>query len=579
MAGHPSKPPVGRRRFVQGIAAAGAVTALPPWSASAASPSVLSGTEFQLEIAPLRFNVTGRTMTATAINGQVPGPTLRFREGDTVTLAVTNRLAFTTSIHWHGLRIPSPMDGVPGFSFNGIAPGETFVYRYALRQSGTYWYHAHGPEEQTGVYGSLVIEPKGGFAQRFDRDYVVVLSDWSDESPLAIISNLKFQSTYYNYGQRTLGTFIDDTRRSGLGATVSDRLMWGNMRMAPTDILDVSGATYTYLMNGRPPAANWTALFRPGERVRLRFIDAGTMSIFDVRIPGLPMTVVQTDGNDIVPVTVDEFRISPGETYDVIVEPREAQAYTIFAQAQDRTGYARGTLAPRSGMSAAVPPMDPRPMRTMADMGMAHGAAGHGGHGGAAPGGTGTGPSSDPHAGHAMPVANQAPMPGMQHPMPGMKPGPNAVTPQDHSAHGEMPGAGGAMPNQGSMADMSGADAAAQLEGRVGVDNVAMAPKSRLSEAGDGLDGNGRRVLLLSDLRNAKRGNDPRPPTREIVLHLTGNMERFMWSLDGIKFSDAAPIMLKLGERVRFTLINDTMMDHPMHLHGVWSELEISQPG
>ena len=577
MAGHPSKPPVGRRRFVQGIAAAGAATALPPWSASAASPSVLSGTEFQLEIAPLRFNVTGRTMTATAINGQVPGPTLRFREGDTVTLAVTNRLAFTTSIHWHGLRIPSPMDGVPGFSFNGIAPGETFVYRYALRQSGTYWYHAHGPEEQTGVYGSLVIEPKGGFAQRFDRDYVVVLSDWSDESPLAIISNLKFQSTYYNYGQRTLGTFIDDIRRSGLGATVSDRLMWGNMRMAPTDILDVSGATYTYLMNGRPPAANWTALFHPGERVRLRFIDAGTMSIFDVRVPGLPMTVVQTDGNDIVPVTVDEFRIGPGETYDVIVEPREAQAYTIFAQAQDRTGYARGTLAPRSGMSAAVPPMDPRPMRTMADMGMEHGAAGHGAHGGTAPSDAVPSASSNPHAGHTMPAGNQAAMPGMQHSMPGMEPGPNAVTPQDHSAHGGMPGAGSAMPSQGSMVDMSAANTASQLEGRVGVDNVAMAPKSRLSEAGDGLDGNGRRVLLLSDLRNAKRGNDLRPPTREIVLHLTGNMERFMWSLDGIKFSDAAPIMLKLGERVRFTLINDTMMDHPMHLHGVWSELENGQ--
>lgn len=577
MAGHPSNPTVGRRRFVQGVAAAGAATALPPWSASAASPSVLSGTEFQLEIAPLPFNVTGRTMIATAINGQVPGPTLRFRESDTVTLAVTNRLSFTTSIHWHGLRIPSPMDGVPGFSFNGIAPGETFVYRYALRQSGTYWYHAHGPEEQTGVYGSLVIEPKGGFAQRFDRDYVVVLSDWSDESPLAIISNLKFQSTYYNYSQRTLGTFIDDSRRSGLGATVSDRLTWGNMRMAPTDILDVSGATYTYLMNGRPPAANWTALFRPGERVRLRFIDAGTMSIFDVRIPGLPMTVVQTDGNDIVPVTVDEFRIGPGETYDVIVEPREAQAYTIFAQAQDRTGYARGTLASRSGMSAAVPPMDPRPMRTMADMGMEHGAAGHGGHGGAASESTSAGTSSDPHAGHAMPAPNQAPMPGMQHSMPGMKPGPNAVTQQDHSAHGGVPGLGGTIPSQGSMVDMSRASAGSQLEGRVGVDNVAMSPKSRLSEAGDGLDGNGRRVLLLSDLRNAKRGNDLRPPTREIVLHLTGNMERFMWSLDGIKFSDAAPIMLKLGERVRFTLINDTMMDHPMHLHGVWSELENGQ--
>lgn len=559
MARHPSKPTVGRRRFVQGVGAAGAATALPPWSASAAPPSVLSGTEFQLEIAPLPFNVTGRTMTATAINGQVPGPTLRFREGDTVTLAVTNRLAFTTSIHWHGLRIPSPMDGVPGFSFNGIAPGETFVYRYALRQSGTYWYHAHGPEEQTGVYGSLVIDPKGGFAQRFDRDYVVVLSDWSDESPLAIISNLKFQSTYYNYGQRTLGTFIDDSRRSGFGATVSDRLMWGNMRMAPTDILDVSGATYTYLMNGRTPTANWTALFRPGERVRLRFIDAGTMSIFDVRIPGLSMTVVQTDGNDILPVTVDEFRIGPGETYDVIVEPREAQAYTIFAQAQDRTGYARGTLAPRSGMSAAVPPMDPRPMRTMADMGMEHGAAGHAGHGGAAAEGTSAGAPSNPHAGRAMPAPQ------------------SAATQQDHSAHGGMPELGGTRPSQGSMVDMSGASVGSQLEGRVGVDNVAMSPKSRLSEAGGGLDGNGRRVLLLSDLRNAKRGNDLRPPTREIVLHLTGNMERFMWSLDGIKFSDAAPIMLKLGERVRFILINDTMMDHPMHLHGVWSELENGQ--
>jgi CopA family copper-resistance protein len=571
MSSDPSRPTVGRRRFVQGIAAAGATGALQPWSALAgSSPSVLSGTGFQLELAPLAFNVTGRTRTAAAINGQIPGPTLRFREGDTVTLAVTNRLSFTSSIHWHGLRIPSAMDGVPGFSFNGIAPGQTFVYRYSLKQSGTYWYHAHGPEEQTGVYGSMVIEPKGGFAQRFDRDYVIVLSDWSDESPLSIISNLKFQSDYYNYNRRTLGTFIQDAKRDGVGATIQDRLMWGNMRMSPTDILDVSGATYTYLMNGQPPAANWTALFRPGERVRLRFIDAGTMSIFDVRIPGLPMTVVQTDGNDIVPVTVDEFRIAPGETYDVIVEPRAAQAYTIFAQAQDRTGYARGTLAPRPGMAAAVPPMDPRPMRTMADMGMEHGAGGHGGHGGAAGASMAPNASSDPHAGHAMPSANQGSMSGMNH-------SPSSGAAQDHSAHGGTPSMNAATPSQGSMTAMSGQYMAPQLEGQVGVDNVAMAPKSRLSEAGDGLDGNGRRVLLLSDLRNAKRGNDPRPPTREIVLHLTGNMERFMWSLDGIKFSDAAPIMLKLGERVRLTLINDTMMDHPMHLHGVWSELENGQ--
>jgi CopA family copper-resistance protein len=520
MARHPSTPIVGRRRFVQGIAAAGAVTTLDTGAAAAGpSASVLSGTDFKLELAPMPFNITGWTRPATAINGQIPGPTLRMREGDTVTISVTNRLPFTSSLHWHGLRVPSDMDGVPGFSFNGIRSGETFVYRFPLKQSGTYWYHAHGLEEQTGVYGSMVIEPKGGFATRFDRDYVIVLSDWSDESPRRIVSNLKFQSDYYNHNRRTLGTFIEDARRDGLGPTVQDRLMWGEMRMSPTDILDVSGATYTYLLNGQPPAANWTALFRPGERVRLRFIDAASMSIFDVRIPGLKMTVVQADGNDIVPVTVDEFRIGPAETYDVIVEPREAQAYTIFAQVQDRTGYAKGTLAPRPGMAAAVPPMDPRPLRTMADMGMAHGAGGHGGQGGAA----------DPHAGHAMP--------GMEH----------------------------------------GAAAAPRLAGRVGVDNVAMVTRSRLSEPGDGLDGNGRRVLLLSDLRNAKRGNDPRPPTREIVMHLTGNMERFMWGFDGVKFSDAAPIMLKLGERVRFTLINNTMMDHPMHLHGVWSELENGQ--
>jgi CopA family copper-resistance protein len=505
---------IGRRRFVQGVAAGASLAAIPlSRNALAASPQVLSGTDFQLELAPMPINITGRPRTATAINGQVPGPTLRWREGDTVTIAVTNRLSFTSSLHWHGIRLPSAMDGVPGFSYAGIAPGQTFVYRFPVRQSGTYWYHGHGPEEQTGTYGSLVIEPKGGFAQRFDRDYVVVLSDWSDESPLAIVANLKFQGDYYNHHRRTVGTFIEDARRDGLGPTVQDRLTWGDMRMSPTDILDVSGGTYTYLMNGQPPAANWTALFRPGERVRLRFIDAAAMSIFDVRIPGLAMTVVQSDGNDIVPVTVDEFRISPGETYDVIVEPREGRAYTIFAQAQDRTGYARGTLAPQPGMAADVPPMDPRPLRTMADMGMDHGGA---------------------HAGHDMSGMN----------------------------HGDMTG----MP----ASDPAGA----RLKGRVGVDNVAMMPRERLSEAGDGLDGNGRRVLRLADLRNAKRGNDPRPPTREVVLHLTGNMERFMWGFDGTKLSDAAPIALQRGERVRFVLINDTMMDHPIHLHGLWSELD-----
>jgi CopA family copper-resistance protein len=367
-------PEITRRRFVQGMAADGVLAAAPwPLHRALATPRapVLIGTDFALEIGAVPMNITGRPMTGTGVNGSVPAPILRWREGDTVTLAVTNRLAAPSSIHWHGIRTPSPMDGVPGLSFAGIPPGETYVYRFPVHQSGTYWYHSHsGFQEQTGVYGAIVIEPKAGYVQRFDHDYVVLLSDWSDENPETIVSNLKFQSDYYNFGQRTLGTFVEDVNSKGLAATVADRLEWGKMRMSPTDILDVTGATYTYLINGQPPAANWTALFRPGERVRLRFINGSSMSIFDVRIDGLPMTVVQADGNDVVPVTVDEFRISVAETYDVIVQPRDDRAYTLFVQPEDRSGYARGTLAPRAGMAAPIPPMDPRPLRTMADMGM-----------------------------------------------------------------------------------------------------------------------------------------------------------------------------------------------------------------
>jgi CopA family copper-resistance protein len=340
---------------------------------------------------------------------------------------------------------------------------------------------------------------------------VVMLSDWSDENPDTIVSNLKFQSDYYNYGQRTLGTFLEDAQRQGLAETVADRLEWGKMRMSPTDILDVSGATYTYLLNGQPPGRNWTALFRPGERVRLRFINGSSMSIFDVRIDGLPMTVIQADGNDVVPVTVDEFRISVAETYDVIVNPTADRAYTIFAQSEDRTGYARGTLAPRPGMAAAIPPMDSRPLRTMADMGMG----------------------------------------GMDHgSMPGMD-------------HGSMPG----------MSGVEASHVAKKLAGSVGVDNVAEMPTERLDRAGEGFPP-GRRVLSYADLRATRPGSDARPPSRDITLHLTGNMERFIWGFDGKKFSEAEPIVLERGERVRFVLINDSMMEHPIHLHGLWSELE-----
>jgi CopA family copper-resistance protein len=562
-----------RRCFVQGVAAAGALaTVWPPGRAIAATRlPVLSGTEFQLEIGPMPVNITGRARTATAINGQIPAPILRWREGDTITLAVTNRLSDPTSIHWHGIRAPSPMDGVPGLSFAGIPPGQTFVYRFPVHQSGTYWYHSHSAfQEQTGVYGPIIIEPKGGYAHPFDRDYVVFLSEWSDESPDTIISNLKFQSDYYNYGQRTFGTFAEDVNSKGLAATIADRLEWGKMRMDPTDILDVSGATYTYLMNGQAPASNWMALFRPGERVRLRFINGSVMGIFDVSIPGLPLAIVQSDGNDVRPVEVDQFRIGVAETYDVIVQPREARAYTIFAQVEDRTGFARGTLAPRPGMTAAISPMDPRPMRTMKDMGMEHGSVG----GmqmdrGSMPG------MSQPAPGGAQPM-NHGSMPGMSHgggsqqmdhgSTPGMSHGGSAGMQQ--MKHGSM-AQGGTLPKIG----MTEQEAAAKLDGSVGVDSVAMAPSERLNEPGEGFPV-GRRVLRYTDLRALKRGNDPRPPGREIVLHLTGNMERFMWGFDGKKFSDAGPIELKRGERVRFTLINDTMMEHPMHLHGLWSELD-----
>ena len=496
-----------RRRLLGAAAATSALTLAPsPLRSALVAPArapLLSGTEFQLEIAAAPINITGRQRTATAVNGSVPAPILRWREGDTVTLAVTNRLSEPSSIHWHGILVPNPMDGVPGLTFAGIPPGETFVYRFPVHQSGTYWYHSHSAfQEQTGLYGPLVIDPKGGYAQPFDRDYVVMLSDWTDTSPETIVSNLKFQSDYYNFQQRTVGTFFDDVAKNGLAATVSDRLMWGQMRMSPTDILDVSGATYTYLLNGQPPARNWTALFRPGERVRLRFINGSTMSIFDVRVDGLQMSIVQADGNEVVPVMVDEFRIGVAETYDVIVQPTADRAYTIFVQSEDRTGYARGTLAPRAGMEAAIPPMDPRPLRTMTDMGM-----------------------------------------GMQ---------------------------------RGSMPDMSSMGAGAEgkkLAGAVGVDNVAEMPTERLNRAGEGFPPD-RRVLTYADLRAIRPGNDPRPPSRDITLHLTGNMERFIWGFDGKKFSEAEPIVLQRGERVRFVLINDSMMEHPIHLHGLWSELE-----
>jgi CopA family copper-resistance protein len=506
-----------RRTFVKGLAAAGVLAGLGPWRtpvwalAGAGQPGVLAGTDFDLAIAETPVNYTGRTRTALTVNGTLPAPILRWREGDTVSLRVANRLREDTSIHWHGILLPANMDGVPGLSFHGIGPGESYRYRFQLRQAGTYWYHSHsGFQEQRGVYGALIIDPREPEPFAFDRDYVVMLSDWSDEDPARVFAKLKKQSDYYNFHQRTAGDFLRDARAQGWDAALADRALWGRMRMSPTDLADVSAYTYTYLVNGHAPAGNWTAVFRPGERVRLRFINGAAMTYFDVRIPGLKMTVVAADGQYVHPVTVDEFRIAVAETFDVIVEPSGQDAYTIFAQSMDRTGYARATLAVREGLSAPVPEPDPRPLLSMADMG----------HGGMA-------------GGHDM-----AGMAGMDH-------------------------GGGAMQSH-----------PASEQGNPLVDMQTMSPTPRLDDPGIGLRDNGRRVLAYADLRSTFADPDGREPGREIELHLTGHMEKFAWSFNGIKFSAAEPLRLNYGERLRIVLVNDTMMTHPIHLHGMWSDVE-----
>ncbi|WP_159815492.1 copper resistance system multicopper oxidase [Pseudomonas sp. 18058] len=504
-----------RRTFVKGLAAGGLLGGLGLWRAPVwalngpGQINELNGSEFELFIGETPVNFTGSPRTAMTINGSLPGPLLRWREGDTVTLRVRNRLKNSTSIHWHGILLPANMDGVPGLSFHGIEPGGVYVYQFKVRQNGTYWYHSHsGLQEQAGVYGPLVIDAKQPEPFQYDRDFVVMLSDWSDEDPASLMNTLKKQSDYYNFHKRTVGDFINDVSEKGWGATVADRKMWAEMNMNPTDIADVSGATYTFLMNGHAPDSNWTGLFRPGEKLRLRLINGSAMTYFDVRIPGLKMTVVAADGLHVKPVSVDELRIAVAETYDVIVEP-DAEVYTLFAQAMDRTGYARGTLATRPGLSAAVPALDPRPLVSMDDMGMG----------------------------------------GMDH-------GSMDMSAMDHSTMAPMQAHPDSEKNN-SLVDMQ-----------------AMTTAPKLNDPGLGLRNNGRRVLTYADLRSTFEDPDGRDPSRTVELHLTGHMEKFAWSFNGIKFSDAEPLRLKYGERIRLVLVNDTMMTHPIHLHGMWSDLE-----
>lgn len=462
------------------------------------------GATYDLEVGPVTLDVSGRDIGGFAINGQVPAPLLRFTEGEDLTINVTNTLAVDTSIHWHGFVLPFEQDGVPGMSFDGIKPGETFTYRFKAPKAGTYWYHSHsGLQEGAGMYGPIIIEPNAREPFRYDRDYVVVLSDWHEDSPMQVFRNLKRSPDHYNGIQRTVGEFFRDASDMGLGGAIDDRLAWGEMRMMPSDISDVQG--YTYLMNGMNAGQNWTGLFEPGERVRLRFINASAMTFFDVRIPGLEMTVVQADANNVQPVTVDEFRIAVAETYDVIVRPRDDKAVTIFAETMARDGFARGTLAPRMGMEGEVPELRDPPRLTMADMD--HGSM-----------------EGMDHA-------------GMDH------------STMDHAAMGH---------------DMS---AMMSAEG----DDPFYAPGSGLEPDA----ANGGKFLSLADLRAQDPLYDERPYDREIKLRLTGNMERYMWSINDKKLSEAEPIRLKYGERVRFTFINETMMAHPMHLHGMWKIVDV----
>ena len=556
--------PVSRRDFLRYGSALGALAGmhglLPRWLDAGGvppriDPGVLDGSAgpIELTIGRTEIGVDGKGGTAVTMNGTVPGPLIRFREGDEAVIHVTNTLDEDTSIHWHGIILPNGMDGVPKVNFPGIRPGETFTYRYPIEQYGTYWYHSHsGLQEQLGHYGPLVIDPAGAEPEPFDREYVVVLSDWTFEDPYRVLAKLKKHPDYYNYGKRTVFDFFRDAGDEGLGAAVSDRLSWGRMRMMPTDISDITAATYTFLMNGMGPESNWTGLFEPGERVRIRFVNASAATIFDVRVPGLPMTVIQKDGQHVKPVETDEFRLSIAETMDVIVEPEEDRAYTVFAESLARGGYARGTLAPREGMSAPVPELRERPLLSMADMGMMHGAGGMEmegmDEGTAAPADTA---AHDMHAGHDMPATEDL---HAGHDMGGMgMEGTSELLPP------------GAVPEP----SMHGPD-----DHGVGNAGVAMMAVSRLHEPGVGLGEDGWRVLRYTDLEALEPWDDFRAPDREIELHLTGNMERFMWSMDGVEFSDAEPIRVEYGERIRLTMINDTMMNHPMHLHGMWMELE-----
>ena len=509
---------------------------------TAALSSVAVAGQYNLTVDPVTIDTGEFTRSGIGFNGASPGPVLRFKEGEDVTVNVTNNLSESTSIHWHGLILPYQQDGVPGISYNGIAAGETFTYNFPITQSGTYWFHSHtGFQEPDGAYGAIIIDKKKREPFRYDKEYVVQLTDTHPHSGDRIMRNLKMMPDYYNRKQRTFFDFLKDTEEKGFGAAMADYKAWGKMRMMPTDIEDLQG--FTPLINGKSADQNWTGLFKPGERIRLRFINSSAMTYFDIRIPGLKMTVVQSDGNNVQPVPVDEFRLAVAETYDVIIHPKEDKAYTLFAETMGRTAYARGTLAPREGMTAEVPEMREAPLLTMADMGMAHEGMDHGAM------------MSGGKMDHSKMMAGGA------HKMP------DGTVMKDGAMKGmadsKMAAGGGHKMPDGTMMK--------------GMDHSAMATADPFYAAGSGLApsaANGGKFLSYKDLRAQKPLYKLRDATREIELRLTGNMERYSWSINDVKYEDAEPIRLQYGERVRFKFVNETMMTHPMHLHGMWSILD-----
>lgn len=426
-----------------------------PWNVSQAGVR-----EYNLVIRYQDVSITGRDVTAMTINGSMPGPTLRFKEGDLARIHVRNEMDVETSIHWHGMLLPNLQDGVPYLTTPPVLPGGTFTYEFPLNQSGTFWYHSHtGLQEQRGVFGSIVIEPEIPDVQT-DRELVVVLSDWTDESPDEALRTLKSGSDFYSLKKGTVQSLLGAFRAEA----VPDVLKRSWQRMPPMDISDI--AYDRFLVNGRP-SAELNA--RPGETVSLRIINASASTYFYLQFAGGEMQVISADGMNVHPVMMRRLLIAVAETYDIIIIVPENGLYEFRATAQDGSGFSSLFIGAGDRISA---PGVPKP-----DLYKMHG----GGH-------------------DAMQMGG---MEGMMH-------------------HEEM-----AMP----------------------VDERPLPPYDE----------------LRSTKSTALSGEHQ---LREVTLELTGDMERYVWSINGKTLNESDVIKINKGENVRFVLLNRTMMHHPMHLHG-----------